>query len=230
MLSPSSLSRLRWRLHETSERDSNRPIFTCCSVTNTALLRVLLIFACITKKRAAEFIVAHLARARLLPLLFTWWNNLSRLRCRFQSRVWSHPLQRTRAKRPSYYLSTINDCDFKLCPRLRPRGEAGIQWLLPRLTHATFFGCLSWWKAKVHDLVWGMLHWRGSLADACSLTRGISTAHKRWRMIDLRACMVFFGRRSNSSKPVVPGPGGTPTLHVLHVSWIKHTWFRSSAH
>lgn len=52
MDSPPPLSRLRQRLHETSERDSNRPILTCCSVTNTVLLRVLLISACITKKRS----------------------------------------------------------------------------------------------------------------------------------------------------------------------------------
>lgn len=147
---------------------------------------------------SAEFIFARLAWARLVPL-FTWRNILARWRCRFQSRAWSNPLQRTRANRPSYYLSTINDCDFKRCPRFRPCGEAGIQWLLPRLTHATFLVVCHGERRKGAQPCLRDATWRGSLTDACSLTRGISDAHKRRRMIDLRAsslsCMGFFGHK-----------------------------------
>ncbi len=157
---------------------------------------------------AAEFIFARLAWARLVHL-FTWRNILSRLRCRFQSRAWSHPVQRTRANWPSYYMSTINYCDFKRC--LRPRGEAGIQWLLPRLTHATFLVVCHGERRKCTTLsegcytegeAWRMLaHWPEEFLTLTKDEGWLTCARARshaWFSLDIK---------SHSSNPVVPNPG-----------------------
>ncbi len=128
---------------------------------------------------------------------------------------------------------------------------------MPILNHALYWKRNLWFllikqvkQYHVHWDEWLSLlqlshesHWAVSfMSPRCTCWHPLGNRNQTWWSNRKHLDLITYQQSSKVSKntsethtvvsrTVVPNhiPGGLPTLHVFHVTLIKHTWFRSSA-